>query len=463
MSRGLERGSPNSGTCLLNQKLQMLNCCIEKKIHREKKENEKMSVSEGIESPVEESEDEDDEFFDCDDNISLPPSADSVPRMNKPVGRLRKCGRLRLLKTGEPMYIPITQDPAPLTEDVVEEQAKILVELGNDAEGSELRAKMMSASLLSDMESFKAANPGAILDDFVRWYSPRDWIETDELDEYGNPIGSLSARMKVPGNLWSEVWSNAQSVPARRQRRLFDDTREAEKVLHWMSSRTLRDVSQLIFPCVIHAVTLKVLEEADKLSVNYNIPGTFVQQVTQLTRSIVPATSLSNNNSDKTESNVNNYRSCVMSSIGLCEKEITQIRSFQQKFPQVDLDEVLKRKASVQELDGVLMSPSSSETELIPNYIKVDGGAKSAVAEVIKEIFHMERVKNQNDEPEDEFKFGEPVRRVFILRYCPQKTTTTSDAHHYNQEETLPQRMSCLLKKNEFLLAGTFTTKTDLS
>ena len=50
------------------------------------------------------------------------------------------------------------QDPAPLTEDVVEEQAKILVELGNDAEGSELRAKMMSASLLSDMESFKVCH-----------------------------------------------------------------------------------------------------------------------------------------------------------------------------------------------------------------------------------------------------------------------------------------------------------------
>lgn len=35
----------------------------------------------------------------------------------------------------------------------------------------------MSASLLSDMESFKAANPNGKLEDFIRWYSPRDWIE----------------------------------------------------------------------------------------------------------------------------------------------------------------------------------------------------------------------------------------------------------------------------------------------
>ena len=46
-----------------------------------------------------------------------------------------------------------------------------------DTEGTELRAKMQSTSLLSDMESFKAANPGSILSDFVRWHSPRDWEE----------------------------------------------------------------------------------------------------------------------------------------------------------------------------------------------------------------------------------------------------------------------------------------------
>ena len=46
-----------------------------------------------------------------------------------------------------------------------------------DAEGSAMRAKMQSAALLSDMESFKAANPGCTLGDFVRWHSPRDWEE----------------------------------------------------------------------------------------------------------------------------------------------------------------------------------------------------------------------------------------------------------------------------------------------
>ena len=42
--------------------------------------------------------------------------------------------------------------------------------------------------------------------------------------------GQLSQRMQIPGNMWVEVWQSAKPIPARRQRRLFDDTKEAEKV-----------------------------------------------------------------------------------------------------------------------------------------------------------------------------------------------------------------------------------------
>lgn len=29
----------------------------------------------------------------------------------------------------------------------------------------------------------QAANPGCVLEDFIRWYSPRDWIEGNEGDD----------------------------------------------------------------------------------------------------------------------------------------------------------------------------------------------------------------------------------------------------------------------------------------
>lgn len=54
---------------------------------------------------------------------------------------------------------------------------------------TELRTQIMSASLLSDMESFKAANPNGKLEDFIRWYSPRDWIENND----GNNDGKSHA------------------------------------------------------------------------------------------------------------------------------------------------------------------------------------------------------------------------------------------------------------------------------
>ncbi len=78
-----------------------------------------------------------------------------------------------------------------MTEDQLAEQAEVMVQLGDDSEGSEARAKMQSASLLSDMESFKAANPGAVLGDFVRWYSPRDWIEESEGGEGKNEVRTI--------------------------------------------------------------------------------------------------------------------------------------------------------------------------------------------------------------------------------------------------------------------------------
>jgi Rab3 GTPase-activating protein catalytic subunit len=37
--------------------------------------------------------------------------------------------------------------------------------------------------------------------------------------------------MQLPDNVWIEVWQQARPVPVRRQKRLFNDGKEAEKVL----------------------------------------------------------------------------------------------------------------------------------------------------------------------------------------------------------------------------------------
>ncbi|XP_013182913.2 rab3 GTPase-activating protein catalytic subunit [Amyelois transitella] len=234
---GIAKGTPNARTCLLHQKLQLLNCCIAR-----------AKESAAGETANSKSNSSEDEFYDCSEGDE----ASDQPLWDRPVGRLHRLGEATL-KNGSPLYVPLTQDPAPKTEDQLEEDAELMVRLGDDARASELRARMMSASLLSDMEAFKAANPGAELCDFVQWYSPRDWKPDDG--------GALGDRMLLPGNPWVETWSVARPVPAARQRRLFDETREAEQVLHFLRSRSVSSVSELLLPAILRAGASKAVEE----------------------------------------------------------------------------------------------------------------------------------------------------------------------------------------------------------
>jgi Rab3 GTPase-activating protein catalytic subunit len=73
--------------------------------------------------------------------------------------------------------------------------------------------------------------------------------------------GSLSTRMQIKGNMWLDVWAAAIPVPARRQKRLFDDTREAEKVLHFLESQKLSAIVELLLPALTHAAICRLLQE----------------------------------------------------------------------------------------------------------------------------------------------------------------------------------------------------------
>jgi Rab3 GTPase-activating protein catalytic subunit len=60
--------------------------------------------------------------------------------------------------------------------------------------------------VIVDMEAFMAANAGCKLEDFVRWHSPRDWVEAKSPET----VGRLSDRMTEPGNLWNQCWQVCQ-------------------------------------------------------------------------------------------------------------------------------------------------------------------------------------------------------------------------------------------------------------
>ena len=79
-----------------------------------------------------------------------------------------------------------------------------------------------AAALLSDIQAFKAANPGCTFVDFVRWYSPAD---------YNAAAGALSRRMEDESNMWRELFAQAKPVPVVDQVPIFDAELAGEEAL----------------------------------------------------------------------------------------------------------------------------------------------------------------------------------------------------------------------------------------
>ncbi|CAG8479544.1 13694_t:CDS:10, partial [Ambispora leptoticha] len=191
-------------------------------------------------------------------------------------GHSRVSEKYTLIKTKEPMWEPITQDSGIMTEDMIREQQEYFEKLGTSEEAAKKRFQIQSAPLKSgkslfcndkiptillyiqnklnflfkinikDMEAFKAANPHAIFEDFIRWYSPRDWIP----DENGDPnSGKLSSRMSKEG-FWKELWKSSRRIPASRQKPLFNHSREGEKALRYLEQLSMQDLFNHLLPTV---------------------------------------------------------------------------------------------------------------------------------------------------------------------------------------------------------------------
>ncbi|XP_013395929.1 rab3 GTPase-activating protein catalytic subunit-like [Lingula anatina] len=506
---GLEKGSPNLGTSLLHQKLQMLNCCIDRKKTRSALglEVKHTSISDNIEElgkqvkssgqdtkgknsekntgkdaakekeGEDDDDDDDDEFYECQESMSqvslakktsVADSSDSTSLLGEdcdneeaislasdlsgstdvryedsvtlqPEGRLRPCGELKLLRRDEILYIPITQEPAPMTEDMLAEHAEVLANLGSSVEGTHLRARMQSACLLSDMEAFKAANPGCILEDFVRWYSPRDYIEEEDADQdsQGEKKGQLSQRMQIPGNMWVEVWHNAKPVPVRRQKRLFDDTKEAEKVLHFLASLKPGQLALHLMPMLIHGAIIKLQENNDSSIPSLN---TLLQQIQTKSSKVTRAP----------DQDVKKYED-LLNQLRLAELVIARGRSLRNKFQWETEDKA--HQGHIEEFASKLLEQPE---------VEVAGGARGPAGAIIHKLF-AEAQKSANMmmngmpvSPEDNIKngsdFPKPAGREYILR------TVVPRPAPYSRPSA--QRMFCVLLRDEFRLAGAFSSDT---
>jgi hypothetical protein len=111
------------------------------------------------------------------------------------------------------------------TSDEMEAEAEMLARLGDAEQADALRREKAEAALSSDMAAFKAANPGAIIEDFVRWHSPKDWRRRKDEDEDSRhrpltPTTSATAAVTQALNLSadSEVKATASKGPGMSRR-----------------------------------------------------------------------------------------------------------------------------------------------------------------------------------------------------------------------------------------------------
>lgn len=152
----------------------MLNCCIRKKLDRQRVEVDiysKRLSEDRTEDNDTDDDDDDADFYDCEEDDSFltkkkedPVTSRDVESMtNKPIdigipeGRLKKLNLTLLNNPKEAIYVPVCQDSTPMTQDMLEQHASVLVNLGTSDDAALLRAKIQSASLVSDMQSFKVS------------------------------------------------------------------------------------------------------------------------------------------------------------------------------------------------------------------------------------------------------------------------------------------------------------------
>ncbi|KAF9195909.1 Rab3 GTPase-activating protein catalytic subunit [Haplosporangium sp. Z 11] len=193
------------------------------------------------------------------------PDPREVADESKSEGSVKPLKDLRLLETDAPLMIPKLQEPGYMTEDMIQQQEELFETLGSSSDGAKMRAKMQSTQLISDMEAFKAANPGCVLGDFIRWHSPKDWVEDKR---------QMSARMADAGNYWQELWANSKRIPVSRQTPLFNHNQEAAKALFYLDSISADQLFVQLLPtmCLLaydtlvsHPVALHIRQVAQSL------------------------------------------------------------------------------------------------------------------------------------------------------------------------------------------------------
>ena len=192
-------------------------------------------------------------FYDATENGSndgFSNDGDLFGGLDRPGARCPVFG-VNLIQTGDQLYAPYLRRPIPWTDDVILERQNMLSKraIGTTvSERLEIAHRFLKAKLLSDMQAFKAANPGATFDDFTNWYgapaNPLDEFDraaesdgwyfsrSDDITELSDSKGDQAMDIIASTRtFWLDTWDEAIPLPAIEQPALFDLSNTIELVL----------------------------------------------------------------------------------------------------------------------------------------------------------------------------------------------------------------------------------------
>ena len=259
------QSDPSLDDCIINQKLTVFNIGVEATIFEEMKlvemqqvETISQSARNLNESNVDVHDTVDgDEFYDALDCYPgcLDISHSQSLKVNSSIRMGARCpveGK-RLMASKEQLYAPYLQRDEPLTDDLILERKKMLTTIGAlDKVPIQSRVdaaqRLQKRKLISDMSAFRAANPGAVFQDFISWYgNPENPLDKYKNNSSNNAIPSTiqSAEkeaaeamylLSATRTFWSNCWDESQPIPAREQAPLFDSCSTIEMLLHWLEA-----------------------------------------------------------------------------------------------------------------------------------------------------------------------------------------------------------------------------------
>ncbi|KAJ1345769.1 Rab3 GTPase-activating protein catalytic subunit [Parelaphostrongylus tenuis] len=421
---------PNLSHCLLHQKIEMLQCCISAKRKRHELYDNMKDFGT-------------DEFFDAQSsksdgdsstNVSVDEDAEWKSAMDtsrsaevlsnqEPSGRLYPFGEMRLLKHKDtPLYVPITQDRSPMTEDMVDEYARYLSSLGD----RESRVQAQLDILSSDMQAFKAANPKCCLEDFIRWHSPKDWDDEKEC---------LSERMQLQDNTWVKCWNEAMPIPVINQTRLFNESKVAEEILSMLENASVQQMVELLRPVIFNSAVLQIVEKVRKSICNLLDKDILVQSVCRANKSGL--------RDDYME---------ALKRLKAAETTFSRYSSLWNKLRAYESADSIVEQPTESDLFQFITSliedatskKEAVERNVISRGVPIFGASSSPLGNAVRNMLERYSVPGGRLPP--------PSRRQYVMRWSVPRPSANS--------RVLPQRLFASIEQEEFRLCGSFLEDT---